>query len=198
MAIEQGPGRLSLRLEPRDGPFSLDVRPAWPAGARDGALFVDGTRAEAGEGEGTVVALDGRARVVEARWTGGLAVEAPLAPLDPGQSDRGVRVLDFEATPEGWRLVRRGAGRRLGGRAPPRRGPGFRRGRDAAGRGRGDRGHGVLPGVERGLFSTAEVRLHRIALSIAPRPALTLLRPHATLPRKLRPSKDLKALTSPR
>ena len=140
VAIEQGPGRLSLRLEPRDGPFSLDVRPAWPAGARDVALFVDGTPSRGGEGGGAVVALDGRARVVEARWTGGLAVEAPLAPLEPGQPDRGVRVLDFEATPAGWRLLARGAGRRLGGRAPARRGPGFgRRARRCGTRARGPR-----------------------------------------------------------
>ena len=170
VAIDQGLGRLSLRLEPRDGPFSLDVRPAWPAGARDVALFVDGTRAEAGEGGGVVVALDGRARVVEARWTGGLAVEAPLAPLDPGQPDRGVRVLDFEATPEGWRLVLEGpaggsAAVRLHGEAPA-----SARARRCGQRARGPRPRCLFPASSAGLFSTAEVRLHRGRRSLAPSP----------------------------
>jgi len=162
VAIEQGPGRLALRLEPRDAPFSLDVRPSWPAGARERALFVDGTRAEAGEGSGAVVALDGRARVVEARWTGGLAVEAPLAPLDPGQGDRGVRVLDFEATPEGWRLVVEGpaggsATVRLHGEAPASA-------QGASLRAEGARTEATVsfPPSAAGPFTTAEVRLHRV------------------------------------
>jgi glycogen debranching enzyme len=166
VAIEQGPGRLWLRLEPRDGAFSLDVRPAWPTGARDGALFVDGTRAEAGEG--TVVALDGRSRVVEARWTGGLAVEAPLAPLDPGQSDRGVRVLDFETTPEGWRLVLEGpaggsAAVRLHGEAPASAaGATLRAGRAWT------EATVPFPASSGGLFSMAEVRLYRIRPAVDP------------------------------
>jgi len=161
VAIDQGPGRLSLRLEPRDAPFSLEVRPAWPAGARDVAVFVDGSRAETGEGGGTVVALDGRARVVEARWTGGLAVEAPLAPLDPGQPDRGVRVLDFEATPLGWRLVVEGpAGAsvavRLHGETPA-----SATGATLRKEGAGTEATVLLPPSSTGPFTTAEVLLYR-------------------------------------
>jgi hypothetical protein len=171
VAIEQGAGRLSLRLEPRDGPFSLDVRPAWPAGARDVALFVDGMRVETGEGGGTVVALEGRARVVEARWAGGLAVEAPLAPLDPGQPDRGVRVLDFEATPVGWRMVVEGpaggsAAVRLHGEAPA----------SATGATLRKEGAGIeatvsFPASSAGPFTTTEVRLQRDRRSLAPLPS---------------------------
>ncbi len=106
--LEQAPGRLSLRLAPKGGPLSLDVRPPWPAGSRNRDLFVDGARVEPHGGGGALVALDGRPRHVEARWTGGLAVLAPLASLEPGQADRGVRVLEFEATPVGWRLLLEG------------------------------------------------------------------------------------------
>jgi hypothetical protein len=161
VAIDQGPGRLSLRLEPRDAPFSLEVRPAWPAGARDRAVFVDGSRAETAEGGAAVVALDDRARVVEARWTGGLAVEAPLAPLDPGQPDRGVRVLDFEATPVGWRLVVEGpAGAsvavRLHGEAPA-----SATGATLRKEGAGTEATVLLPRSSTGPFTRAEVLLYR-------------------------------------
>jgi len=159
--IEQGRGHLSLRLAPRGGPFSLDVRPAWPTGARDRTLSVDGTRAAAGEGGGTVVSLDRRARVVEARWTGGLAVESPLAPLEPGQADGGVRVLDFEATAEGWKLLLEGpaggsAAARLYGEAPASaEGATLRAG------GRVSEVAVSFPTTGAGPFSTVEVRLHR-------------------------------------
>jgi hypothetical protein len=108
VAMEQRPGSFSLRMAPRGGPFSLELRPPWPAGARDRGLFVDGARAEVGEGGGTVVTLDRRDRRVEARWTGGLSVVTPRVSLEPGQSDRGLRVLDFEATAGGWRLLLEG------------------------------------------------------------------------------------------
>jgi hypothetical protein len=86
-------------------------------------LRLDGARVSAGAGGGVVVALDGRARVVELRWTGGLAVEPPLAALEPGQADRGVRVLDFSADAKSWRLALEGlagttATVRLHGEAP--------------------------------------------------------------------------------
>ena len=122
---------------------------------------MDGIQAEASEGGGAVLALDGRARVVEARWTGGLAVEAPLAPLDPGQPDRGVRVLDFEATLGGWSLRLQGpaggsAVVRLHGEAPASaEGATLRNG--------GARTEATVsfPATGTGSFSTAEVRLHR-------------------------------------
>ena len=114
--------------------------------------------------------LDGRARVVEARWAGGLAVEAPLAPLDPGQPDRGVRVLDFEATPEGWRLVVEGpaggsAAVRLHGETPASAtGATLRKG------GAGIEATVSFPASSAGPFTTAEVRLHRDRRSLAPSP----------------------------
>jgi hypothetical protein len=60
---------------------------------------------------------------VEVRFTGGLAVEPPAAALEPGQKDRGVRVLAFEAVKGGWTLALEGpaggsATVRLHGEAP--------------------------------------------------------------------------------
>jgi glycogen debranching enzyme len=121
-AIEQEPGRLSLRLEPRAGPLSLEVRPLLPPGAREATATLDGVP-RSWSGEGLEVDLGDGPRVVEFRWKGGLAVEPPLAALEPGQVDRGVRVLDFAAEATGWRLALEGpAGRsavvRLHGEAP--------------------------------------------------------------------------------
>ena len=123
VAIAQRPGRLSVRLEPRSGRLTVDLRPVPPPGARDVTLTLDGARVPKDAGGALAVALDGRARTVEVRWTGGLAVESPVAALEPGQSDRGVRVLDFSADARGWRLALEGpadttATVRLRGEAP--------------------------------------------------------------------------------
>jgi hypothetical protein len=105
--IEQGPGRLTLRLQPRAGRLTVDVRPHLPPGARDVTAALDG--AEVAWRGGTVeVALSGAARRLELRWRGGLAIEPPLSGLEPGQADRGVRVLDFAGDAAGWRLALEG------------------------------------------------------------------------------------------
>jgi glycogen debranching enzyme len=108
VAIRQRPGRLSLRHELRAGRLSLDLRPVPPPGARGVTLTVDGGRVPAGAGGGVVVDLGERARVVEVRWIGGLAVEPPVVALEPGQTDGGVRVLDFSADARGWRMALEG------------------------------------------------------------------------------------------
>jgi glycogen debranching enzyme len=157
--MEQVRGRLSLSLAPGGAPFSLDVRPEWPVGARDRALFVDDARVEIGEGGGTVVALEGRVRRVEARWRGGLAILAPLVSLEPGQGDRGVRVLEFEATPLGWRVLLEGP---AGGAAAV----GLYGDAPASAEGASLRASGTrtemdvsFPASTTGPFSTVEVRL---------------------------------------
>ena len=154
VAIEQGPGRLSLRLEPRDGPFSLEVRPAWPAGARDAALFVDGTpgRGERGRrsGRGARRARRGSSRPGgPAAGRRGAARAARSGAARPGRAGarlrgdaRGLEAASLEGPAGGSAAVR------LHGEAPA-----SADGRDAAERGRGDRGHGVLPGVERRVHS---------------------------------------------
>jgi hypothetical protein len=123
VGVEQAPGRLGLRLEPSGAPLSLEIRPGLPAGARGAAVRIDGSPATAGPGGLVTVALSGRPRVVEVRWTGGLAVEPPAAALEPGQTDRGVRVLAFDAVGSGWALALEGpaggsATVRLHGEAP--------------------------------------------------------------------------------
>jgi glycogen debranching enzyme len=120
--IEQEPGRLTLRLAARAGRVRLDVRPPLPPGARNATATVDGARASWRDG-GVELALGEAARVVEVRWAGGLSVEPPVSALDPGQADRGVRVLDFAAEAAGWRLELEGpagtsAVLRLHGEAP--------------------------------------------------------------------------------
>jgi hypothetical protein len=100
----------------------LDVQPPLPPGARDVTATLDGARASWRD-HGVEVALRGTPRVLELRWKGGLAVEPPLSALEPGQVDRGVRVLDFAAETTGWRLKLEGpaggsAVVRLHGEAP--------------------------------------------------------------------------------
>jgi hypothetical protein len=102
-SIEQEPGQLSLRLQARGGRIRVDVRPPLPPGARDVYATVDG--APTSWAGGVDVALGDAARVVELRWAGGLAVEPPASDLEPGQADRGLRVLDFAGEAGGWRLV---------------------------------------------------------------------------------------------
>ncbi len=123
VTVEQAPGRLVLRLEPSGSPLSLEVRPSPPPGARGSGVLVDGVPATTSPGGSVVVDLGGLPRVVEARWTGGLSVEPPLAALEPGQADRGVRVLSFDVVAGGWALALEGpAGEsatvRLHGEAP--------------------------------------------------------------------------------
>jgi glycogen debranching enzyme len=100
--IEQEPGRLSICVAPRGGGILLDVRPPLPPGAREVSATVDG--AVVSWHGGVDVALSGAARVVQVRWKGGLAVAPPPSPLEPGQADGGLRVLEFGVTGAGFRL----------------------------------------------------------------------------------------------
>jgi hypothetical protein len=183
-ALERGPGRLVFRLEARGGPLAVDVRPGLPAGARGVAWAVDGAPAAAGREGGVLVALDGRPRRVEVRWSGGLEVEPPLVALEPGQPDRGVRVLDFAATTGGWRLSLEGPS-----------------GTTATVRLRGERPSSASGArlEDLGPVTEAEVAFPPSARPFARKDvALTLPRPRASLRRNERPSKDLKAHPPPR
>jgi hypothetical protein len=184
LTIEQEPGRRSLRLEPSGGPLVLDLRPLPPPGAREVSVTVDGTRVLEGSSGGVAVALDRRTRLVEVSWTGGLDVEPPVASLEPGQRDRGVRVLDFAAVAGGWHLALEGpsgtsATLRLHGESPL-----SAEGATLRSQGRVTEATVTFPASSR-PFARVEV-------------ALTVLRPRASFPRNIRPSKDLKAATSSR
>jgi hypothetical protein len=184
VAIEQEPGRLSLELEASGGLLALELRPQPPLGARDLIVTVDGVRAPAGPTGRVEVALDGRPRRVDVRWTGGLDVEPPATRLQPGQADHGVRVLGFAAVGDGWRLALEGpsgesATVRLHGESPL-----AAEGATLKSRGLVTEATVVFPASDR-PFTRAEV-------------ALTTSRPRASFPRNVRPSKDLKAATSTR
>jgi hypothetical protein len=181
VTVEQAAGRLALKLEASGGPLALDVRPRIPPGARAVRHTVDGAPVAARPG--VWVPLGRRARTVEVRWAGGLDVEPAVAPLEPGQPDRGVRVLDFSAAPRGFRLSLEGAAATTGT----------------------IRLHGEAPlsaegATLRTIGSATEVTVSFPASARAFSRAdvvLTLPRPHASVPRPTPPSKDLNA-PSPR
>jgi hypothetical protein len=181
VTVEQAAGRLALKLEASGGPLALDVRPRIPPGARAVRHTVDGAPVAARPG--VWVPLGRRARTVVVRWGGGLDVEPAVAPLEPGQPDRGVRVLDFSAAPRGFRLSLEGAAATTGT----------------------IRLHGEAPlsaegATLRTIGSATEVTVSFPASARAFSRAdvvLTLPRPHASVPRPTPPSKDLNA-PSPR
>jgi hypothetical protein len=97
---------------------------------------------------------------VELRWAGGLELEPPLVALEPGQVDRGPRILEFGAADGGWRVTVEG----LSGSTATLR---FRG--DTPGRAEGATLRGA-PGVTEATvslppsadrFSRAEIRLRR-------------------------------------
>ena len=184
LAIEQEPGRLSMRLEPSGGPLVLSLRPRPSPGARALTAAVDGVPVPVPPSGVVEVALEGRPRAVEVRWTGGLDVEPPTVPLEPGQADRGVRVLAFASVADGWRLALEGPS-----------------GRSATVRLHGQAGLSAEGATLRSLGLVTEAT---VAFPVSDRPfaraevALTAPRPRASFPRNLRPSKDLKAATSTR
>jgi hypothetical protein len=182
VTVEQAAGRLALKLEASGGPLALEVRPRIPPGAREVLHTLDGSPAAARPG--VWVPLEGRARTVEVRWAGGLDVEPAVPSLEPGQPDRGVRVLDLSAAPGGFRLSLEGAAAttatiRLRGEAPLSA-------EGATLRAVGSTTEAIVsfPASAR-AFSKADV-------------VLTLPRPHASVPRPTPPSKDLNEPTSPR
>jgi Mannosylglycerate hydrolase MGH1-like glycoside hydrolase domain len=103
--IVQAREKILFRLQPSGTPLVLELRPEFPEGARDRRVLVGGHAARIGPSGLVELPLDGRPRTVEADWKGGLSLEPPTSVLDPGQPDRGVRVLDFALASSGWRLV---------------------------------------------------------------------------------------------
>jgi len=108
--MEQHPGALTVAIT-RDGPpIALDLTASLPSGATQ-IETGNGATVQAVPRETTVehtVQLSQRVTEVRYRWTGGLAVEPPTNRLEPGQTSRGIRILDFR-TPDdaraGWMLT---------------------------------------------------------------------------------------------
>ena len=104
---EGGERRTTLATK---GPaLTIGFVPDVPAGARDVSISVNGAVTELTE-DGTVEmrlgetgAAGDRAEIV-VTWGGGLAIAPPRINLEPGQRSGGLRILDFDADPDGWTL----------------------------------------------------------------------------------------------
>ena len=105
-AIEQRAGRMAARLTARGPAVTLGFAPPLPPGATRVAVRVDGRRVTAAEADGRAsvdVSLADGPRAVEITWQGGLAPEAPVRDLQPGDTSATLRILAFEAVADGWR-----------------------------------------------------------------------------------------------
>ena len=105
--LEQRAGRLAARLTAAGPALTLTFAPALPPGASSIVFRVDGRRVPAASGAAgpsVDVALGEGTRTVEVTWQGGLVPEAPVRDLEPGDTSRTLRILDFEAVAGGWDL----------------------------------------------------------------------------------------------
>ena len=105
---EEG-GEQRTTLTTRGPALTFGLVPDVPAGARDVSISVNGVATELTE-DGTLemtlgetVAAGARAEIV-VTWGGGLAIAPPRINLEPGQGSSGLRILDFDANPDGWIL----------------------------------------------------------------------------------------------
>ncbi len=102
--IEQQSEKTTVVLTADGREASLEVNLPIPLGARSieiepaGRIDSDSSRAM------TEVRVTATPRRVEARWRGGLRVEPPSADLAPGQTSKGLRILDFQYSDEAWFL----------------------------------------------------------------------------------------------
>ncbi len=105
--LDQRAGRLAARLTTTGPALTLTFAPALPAGASAVVLKVDGKRVtpvSGADGPSVDVSLDKDTRTVTVTWQGGLAPEAPVRDLQPGDTSRTLRILDFQAVAGGWDL----------------------------------------------------------------------------------------------
>ena len=112
--VERSSGRAALFVAPR-GAVEIVWTCFLPAGARRVRARVDGVEVAsdptAAERDGAVTLRlpgDGARHAAEVGWEGGLEVEPPLAAPRPGDESRGIRVLEFGATGDGWGLLLEG------------------------------------------------------------------------------------------
>lgn len=123
VTIDQGLGRADVRIEAEGPPVEVELLQAAPAGATDLAVQVmDGDEAvptapafERGRHDiraRVAVLVDARGRTVRTVWRGGLTVGHPATELEPGQTSRGLRVVDFVTADEGWELTLEGEAER--------------------------------------------------------------------------------------
>jgi glycogen debranching enzyme len=101
----------TVRVTKIGPPIELDLSLGVPIGARSVSARLDGRPVVAARREGlhdsTIEIrgrLEGRPLVAEVLWEGGLELALPPVDLEPGQTDGGIRVMDFRAERGGWTL----------------------------------------------------------------------------------------------
>lgn len=109
--FEQGAGRFVATLAARGPAITLELAIPIPPGARDVRSSLPGeSRTE--ELYVVSVQLSQTPSRIEFEWTGGLQVEPPTVPLQPGQPSQGLRILDYRYARGRWvALVEGTAGR---------------------------------------------------------------------------------------
>jgi hypothetical protein len=107
--IERREGATTIRLGHDGPPVQMTLALGVPVGARAVSARLDGRQIEVEARESLHdsmveirARLDRRPVVAEIRWTGGLELAPPPLELEPGQSDRGIRVLSFRPVSGGW------------------------------------------------------------------------------------------------
>lgn len=101
VTLRRGSGRLEIDLTPSGRKILL--APHLPPGARNVRIFGAIAREVGPLGLRAEVAAGARGATVVFTWKGGLEPEPPLAELVPGQSDEGLRILDWQAEAAGYR-----------------------------------------------------------------------------------------------
>ena len=113
LELTQGNGTLEALVTHTGPPVALELVLSLPPGAKviRRAHQAAGNQEDIESTNGrhdiqvtTLLALSGEERRVSLRWTGGLAVVPPTLRLAPGQESRGLRVLDFVPTQDGWSI----------------------------------------------------------------------------------------------
>jgi len=112
--VQQGPGYLTIDIVATGTPVMVDFVLPIPLGARDVGFTVSpvegpghgSTRNGRHDGQYLIsIPVSDRQTRLELTWHGGLILDPPTAKLDPGQESHGIRVLDFQESARGWRLV---------------------------------------------------------------------------------------------
>jgi hypothetical protein len=104
--LEQETNTFSVEVVGRGPTVALEIELPLPAGAEEIRSVPPIEEGDRGVVKIPVTASPAR---VESSWSGGLAVEPPRVNLVPGQTSRGLRILDFRYDGTGWLMDLEGA-----------------------------------------------------------------------------------------
>jgi hypothetical protein len=120
LELIQGEGSLEVQVQHYGPSIDLDLILSLPPGAED-IRFASATETdpepmdvERGRHDvqvSHVLHLSGQSESVRLRWSGGLAIAVANQKLSPGQESRGLRVLDFGESENGWKVTVEGDAR---------------------------------------------------------------------------------------